>query len=116
MATAQKVMKSGRGVVHIIEIPLRGETRWYRQNTQPIRDSTGKINAILSISSDITKSKEAEEELRKYRNDLECLIKERTAELEKKNAELERMNRLFVGREFRIKELKNRIRELEKNR
>jgi hypothetical protein len=34
--------------------------------------------------------------------------------LEEKNAELHRMNRLFVGRELRMAELKERISELEK--
>jgi hypothetical protein len=34
--------------------------------------------------------------------------------LEAKNEELARMNRLFVGRELRMVELKDRIRELEK--
>ena len=36
-------------------------------------------------------------------------------ELSSKNSELERYNELFVGREFRIKELKEKILELEKN-
>lgn len=36
-----------------------------------------------------------------------------STELEEKNAELERLNRLFVGRELRMRELKNRIAELE---
>jgi len=37
---------------------------------------------------------------------LEELVKERTVGLEQKKAELERMNDVFVGREFRIKELR----------
>ncbi len=45
---------------------------------------------------------------------LEDRVKERTAELEEKIAEIERMNRLFVGRELRMKELKEIIKELEK--
>ena len=44
---------------------------------------------------------------------LEDRVKERTEELEKKIAEIERLNRLFVGRELRMKELKERIKELE---
>lgn len=44
---------------------------------------------------------------------LEDVIKERTAELEAKIAEIERMNRLFVGRELKMAELKERIRALE---
>ncbi|NQU84522.1 MAG: PAS domain S-box protein [Mariniphaga sp.] len=62
---------------------------------------------------DITNRKKAEKELLKYRENLEELVKERTKELEEKNQELERFNELFVGREFRIKELKNKVKELE---
>ena len=40
-------------------------------------------------------------------------MKERTAEIEEKTAKLERLNKLFVGRELRMKELKERIKELE---
>lgn len=65
-----------------------------------------------------TKLFEAE---KKHTEELEYLVKERTKEILKKNEELEanlkeleRMNELFVGREFRIKELKDRIAELEK--
>ena len=70
--------------------------------------------ADLVMVRDITEHKKAEEELRKHRDNLEELVKERTAELEKKNAELERMNRLFVGREVRMVELKKKIAELER--
>jgi predicted nucleic acid-binding Zn-ribbon protein len=40
-------------------------------------------------------------------------VKERTAELEDKNAELDRINRLFVGRELRMVELKELVEKLE---
>jgi len=73
------------------------------------------------ILGDITERKEAEKELKKHREHLEELVQERTIELNKlnedlihKNKELEEYNNLFVGREFRIKELKNKIEELEK--
>jgi PAS domain S-box-containing protein len=46
---------------------------------------------------------------------LEQRVQERTAELEEKNAELYKMNRLFVGRELKMVELKERIKELEEH-
>jgi len=74
----------------------------------------------LEIFRDITEREHAKDELEKHREHLEELVEKRTAELEgkaaelvEKNAELERMNDVFVGREFRIKELRDRIKELE---
>ncbi len=52
-------------------------------------------------------------ELEKHKDNLENLVKERTFALEDKTTELERYNQLFEGREFRIKELRDKIRILE---
>ena len=68
---------------------------------------------VLITVLDITEKKNAEDELDKYRNNLEELIKTRTDEVNSKNDELLRINKLFVGRELRMKELKNIIKELE---
>jgi len=68
---------------------------------------------LVGTGIDITESKNNQIELQKYRDSLEVLVKQRTEELEKKNAELQKFNKLFVDREFRIKELKDRIKELE---
>ena len=64
---------------------------------------------------DITERKMAEDELRELNDRLDLIVRERTTELEKRVAEIERMNRVFVGRELRMKELKEKIREMEKN-
>ena len=69
---------------------------------------------FLATFFDISERKKAEEKILKLNEDLEDRVKERTAELEKKSAELEKANKLFVGRELRMIELKERIRELEK--
>jgi PAS domain S-box-containing protein len=68
---------------------------------------------FATIFEDITSQKIAEEKLKKYQEDLENLVKERTHKLEESNKELQRYNELFIGREFRIKELRDRVTELE---
>ncbi|MCK5231801.1 MAG: hypothetical protein KAR13_16135, partial [Desulfobulbaceae bacterium] len=68
-----------------------------------------------ALKTEISERKKAEEKLEKHREHLEELVKERTSELKEKNTELERMNEVFTGREFRVKELRDRVKELEKN-
>ncbi len=68
--------------------------------------------ARLVLVNDITKRKLAEDELLKHRENLELLIKERTQQLEEKNADLLRINKLFIGRELRMIELKDEINKL----
>ena len=93
-------------------VPATG--RWYYIISQPIKDTAGRVVNVLEGITDITERKKAEEELRKLNEELEQRVKDRTAELEEKNEELQKMNRLFVGRELRMVELKERIKELEK--
>jgi PAS domain S-box-containing protein len=56
----------------------------------PIKDEKGKAFGILGIFWDITKSKHADDELKKYRERLEELVEERTAELRNANEQLQR--------------------------
>jgi PAS domain S-box-containing protein len=88
----------------------------------PWHNSDGDIIGTFGVSIDITKIKEIENELKKHHEYLEEIVNERTKELvdkneelEVKNKELEKYQELFIGREFRIKELKDKIKELEEN-
>ncbi len=73
---------------------------------------TEKHKGTIGVIRDITKRKETEKELEKHRMHLEDMVGARTKELKEKNKELERYNKLFVGREFRIKELRDEVEEL----
>jgi PAS domain S-box-containing protein len=86
----------------------------------PMHDEHGRVAGLVGITRDITERKRAEKEILELNRKLEERVAQRTAELEAKNRELEKQNArlehfndLFVGREFRIKELKEKIKELE---
>jgi len=96
-----------------ISHPGKNNISWLTVNGFPIMNNKGDITEIVISFIDITERKLAEQELTKHREHLEDLVKERTKELEIKNKELERFNNLFVDREFRIKELKEKIKKLE---
>jgi hypothetical protein len=70
----------------------------------------------LVLKEEIEKSQKAQDELELLNERLEQRVKERTTELEERNAELYKMNRLFVNRELKMVELKKRIAELEGDR
>ncbi len=104
------------GIPYDLEFKIRNyqkEELWIRTSAKAIRER-GKITKIFGNFGDITKMKKTQQELEKHRENLEEMVKERTASLEKKNEELKKFNDLFVGRELRIKELKDRIKILEK--
>ncbi|MCF7919307.1 MAG: PAS domain S-box protein [Candidatus Cloacimonetes bacterium] len=74
----------------------------------------GEVIGFSEISRDITKRKLVELELANHKEHLEEMIQERTQKLEEQKTDLENFNRLFVGREFRIKELRDEVKELKR--
>ncbi|MBN2614363.1 MAG: PAS domain S-box protein [Bacteroidales bacterium] len=62
--------------------------------TTIIYDTEKKPVALVGVSSDITKQKHEQEELRLYRNHLEDLVKQRTLELEREKEKAQSADRL----------------------
>jgi PAS domain S-box-containing protein len=104
------------GVEHADEINLNiksGENRVILTKKTRFVDEKGRVY-LIGVIRDITDIKKAAIALEEHKNNLEELVEKRTAEVNAKNTELQRMNKLFVGRELKMKELKNIIKELQK--
>jgi PAS domain-containing protein len=89
------------------------EVKFIRAKALVVKDKEEKPISMIGICIDVSNIKKAEEELKKHRNELEHLVNERTKELKSKNSELEKMNKIFIGRELKMVELKEKIKELE---
>lgn len=72
------------------------------------------VKMIVLAMEDITVRKELEEKLAKYTKGLEVKTSEQTGKLVSQVNELELLNKLMVGRELKMIELKKRIKDLTK--
>jgi PAS domain S-box-containing protein len=100
---------------------IDGEVRWIWAAGCHQVDSSGATHRMAGIVQDITERKQVEfqreaalEEIKTLNEELEKRVAQRTAELIVKTTELERINKVFVDRELRMRELKEKIAELEK--
>jgi light-regulated signal transduction histidine kinase (bacteriophytochrome) len=63
--------------------------RWVEAFIYPVKDDAGNIREVTLIHEDITERKRAEDEIRKLNEELEQRVRQRTAQLEEVNRELE---------------------------
>ncbi|MEI7843838.1 MAG: PAS domain S-box protein, partial [Gallionellaceae bacterium] len=80
LAVALREQREVSNVVHAIVTP-DNKFEWLSVNAAPLFDGDGNISGAIATFSDITKRKQAETELEKYRTHLEALVDARTAEL-----------------------------------
>lgn len=79
--------------------------------------ATSKERPIMLLAmEDITKQIQLEEKMQKYTKELTLEVAKRTAELEGRVQELERVNKIMVGRELKMIELKAELKKLKKSR
>lgn len=94
---ARRIVKSGEPIRNI---ELVGETaaepgvqRTWMESWYPLKDDNGRVVAINVAAEDITEAKQAEEELRRARDELELMVRNKTVELLEANEELEVANK-----------------------
>jgi len=87
-AVFKKVMETGKA----IRCEDVRDGRWFDSMVYPIVDKRGRIAHVLVMGRDITRSKQAEKEIRRMNEQLEQLVTERTAELAAKARNLEDAN------------------------
>ena len=66
-----------------------GSTKWFSSIIMPVTDSENSVSGVQVVAFNITARKEAESKILELNRDLELRVKQRTAELEEANKELE---------------------------
>ncbi|HLC99442.1 MAG TPA: histidine kinase N-terminal 7TM domain-containing protein [Patescibacteria group bacterium] len=84
-----------------------------------IRDTTGSPMGMTAVAHDLTRINRLVQELRSQKKDLETInakLAKQANELTIRTEEAERLNKLAVGREMKMIELKGRLGELQKKK
>ena len=111
-----QILKKGHSDIYEKEYRRKDGTIFpVELHTVLLRDDQGKPSGMWAIVRDITERKKAEDDIRRLNESLEARVVKRTEELVAKNRELERLNSVFVDRELRMRELKDKIRQLEQS-
>jgi len=98
-----EIVKTGKPVLNREEdfVDGDGQHRWLLTTKVPLTDEHGTVTGLVGIGHDITSRKHSEEQIRL-----------KVKELAASNEELTRFNRLAIGREMRMIELKQHCNRL----
>ncbi len=103
------ILTESEDVSSSVEFRLKdrgGGYRWMSDTRSLVRTDDGKAAAIVGTIRDISREKQAEEDLRKAKEQLESKVRERTASLEEANTAL---RVLLKKREEDLKEIEEKI-------
>jgi Na+/proline symporter len=114
---AEKTLASSIGAAAAMEAFIK-DSLFEKAENDKLTEIYTQMAADLKLSPKELSQKinyyvEKDKLLGKQQTELEVLVKNRTKELEETNAELKRFNDLSIGRELKMMELKEKIRELE---
>ncbi len=70
----QKVLSGGSGTIEVEIRGRRGTRRWLETHAAPLRDVSGRVEALLSVTVDRTSRKAAEDELREKHSQLQSAL------------------------------------------
>jgi PAS domain S-box-containing protein len=89
VATIRTALKEHRAcAVEILNYRKDGTSFWNALSISPVKDPEGKVTHFVGVQQDINARKQAEEELRKARAELEVRVEERTRDLSQANQAL----------------------------
>lgn len=112
-AEEQEIIRTGQPVINQEVSSSRpdGTVTWSLMTKMPLRNEHGEILGIFGISRDITELKQAQQELAHYRDGLEELVEERTAELVRINDRLQQeiSKRNHIENDLRLSEKQYRM-------
>lgn len=101
------------GIIENRFIDTWGKTHWFSGIMSKLKINNQIV--LQTITRDITDKKATEQELEKYRNHLELLVKERTEELATANEELSSTNEELYNQRENLEEALTNLQEAQKN-
>ena len=97
-------------------VTKQGEVRWLQSSMWAIADAQGKLTQVYGATRDNTEHQLADDALRRAHAELERRVQERTAELVRSNAQLEKEVAARTRMETRLRRSEEQFRQLAKDR